>query len=139
MVSAAALLLGSAELALVEGPLRLPDPFLAPFVGGGVLTLWLDGCLALWPRPAWAELAARLLTLPVGSAEARAFERRLFASAVEADIPRAGASIPDEHRRSAGLRDRVVVVGAGDHLELWSPERWRAASERPLETGGLGI
>jgi MraZ protein len=54
--------------------------------------------------------------------------------------------LPQAVREWAGLRDEVIIVGARDHIELWSPERWAAAcaeTESPDALGkllqGLGI
>jgi len=138
MAAAAALLLGTAELALQDGPLRLPETFLVPFAAGGVLTVWLDGCLALWPRAAWESLADRLLALPLSVSDARAFARLVFASAVEFRSP-AEVAIPATHRRPADLDDRLVLVGAGAHAEIWSPDRWLEVSRRSLDELSLPI
>ena len=128
------LLLGSMEL-LAADALLLPDGFVPAFAAGGVLTIWLDGCLALWPAPAWSSLAERVLALPMTVAEARAFGRLLFSSAVEFEVDLAvrRVAVPADHRRTAGLDERVVLVGAGDHAELWAPSRWATMAGRRLE------
>jgi MraZ protein len=129
----APLLLGTIPLVLGADPVRLPDAFLRPFVDGGVMTLWLDGCVALWPPIAWATIARRIADLPLANADARAFARVVFASAVpfgpESVAPspalRAAASIDDE--------GEAVLVGAGDRAELWSRERWDAVARLRLD------
>jgi MraZ protein len=133
MASAAALLLGTVEIALPHGAIRLPDLFLAPLAGGGVLTIWLDGCLALWPRPAWEALATRILSLPMSVADARSFARLVFSSAVEIRPPARRLAIPPGHRRVADLDERAVLIGAGDHAEIWDPGRWAEVSRRRLD------
>jgi MraZ protein len=133
MASAAALLLGTVEIALPQGPMRLPDLFLAPLAGGAVLTVWLDGCLALWPRPAWEALATRILSLPMSVADARAFARLVFSSAVELHPPTRRLVVPPGHRRLADLDERAVLIGAGDHAEIWDPDRWDEMSRRRLD------
>ena len=129
------LLLGAMELLAVDAPIRLPDGFVPAFAAGGVLTAWLDGCLAVWPRAAWSSLAGRVLALPMTAADARTFERLLFASAVEfeLDIVRPRLVVPGGHRDLAGIAERAVLVGAGDHAELWAPDRWARVAGRRLE------
>jgi len=34
--------------------------------------------------------------------------------------------VPDNLRDYADLGNEVVIVGVGDHIEIWSPERWEA-------------
>jgi transcriptional regulator MraZ len=126
----APLLLGAIDLVVGRDALRLPDSFLRPFIDGGVLTIWLDGCVALWPHASWASIAARIATLPIGIADARAFGRLVFASAV----PFGASSIvvPEPLRRAADLDGPAVLVGAGDRAELWSTGRWASMAGRPL-------
>ena len=133
---AGGLLLGTTELT-VDPPLRLPDRFLPAFASGGVLTAWLDGCLALWPQATWASLAGRITALPMSQGGARTFARLLFSSAVEFPFDPAGIRVPDAHRQLAGLADRAILVGDGDHAELWSPERWAEATARRLDDADL--
>ena len=130
---AVGLLLGTLELDTVDAPLRLPDRFLPAFAAGGVLTAWLDGCLALWPAETWAELAHRTTALPLSAPGARTFGRLLFSSAVPFDWSANGVSVPESHRRLADIHDRALLVGAGDHAELWSPARWAETASRRLE------
>jgi MraZ protein len=125
---------GSTEITLTDGTLRLPDRFRVPFANGAVVTAWLDGCVALWPRASWDSLAARLLDLPIGDEGARTFVRLLFASATDVEPGARSIRFGDRHRESAGLADEpVVLVGAGDHAEVWSRRRWDAQLERPLD------
>jgi MraZ protein len=127
----APLLLGTIPLVLGADPLRLPDPFLRPFVDGGVMTVWLDGCLALWPPVAWATIAHRIAELPLASADARAFGRLVFASAVSFAPDRL---VPSNALRAAAAIDGdAVLVGAGDRAELWSRERWDAVARLRLD------
>jgi len=127
----APLLLGTIPLMLGADPLRLPDPFLRPFVDGGVMTLWLDGCLALWPPLAWATVARRIAELPLASADARAFARVVFASATPFTPDRILPSV--ELRAAAAIDGDAVLVGAGDRAELWSRERWDAVTRLRLD------
>lgn len=130
---AGALLLGTTELASVDGPVQLPDRFLSAFADGGYLTLWLDGCLALWPRTSWSSLSERVLSLPMSVGDARAFRRMLFASAVEFDAARGRVLVPEDHRHRVAITDGAVLVGAGDHAELWDPERWARLADAGLD------
>jgi MraZ protein len=130
---AGALLLGTTELASVDGPLQLPDRFLSAFADGGYLTLWLDGCLALWPRAAWSSLADRVLALPMSAGDARAFRRMLFASAIEFEADRGRVVVPEDHRRRVDITAGAVLVGAGDHAELWDPARWARLADQGLD------
>jgi MraZ protein len=126
-------LLGTFPLVLGADPLRLPDPFVRTFVDGGVMTLWLDGCLALWPPLAWATIARRIADLPLASADARAFARLVFASAVPFGPGPERVAPPETLRAAAAIDGDAVLVGAGDRAELWSRERWDSVARLRLD------
>jgi MraZ protein len=114
-----------------KGRVAVPARFRAELAGGALVSKWIDGCLAITPRAAWDALAARAATLPVTDAGARTFQRFIFGTAFDADLDRQGRVIvPAVLRTFAGLEGEAVVVGARDHLELWSPTRWAEYSVR---------
>ena len=79
-----------------------------------MVSKWIDGCLALFPRAAWDELAAKASALPVTSEGARIFQRFLFGAAFEIELDRQGRLVvPAVLRQFAGLgvgrRDRGLA------------------------------
>ena len=112
-----------------KGRVAVPVRFRAELGVGALVTKWIDGCLAIFPRPAWDELAARVASLPVTDAGARVFQRFIFGTAFEFGLDRQGRLvIPAVLRSFAGLDGEAVVVGSRDHLELWEPTRWESYS-----------
>lgn len=108
-----------------KGRVAIPSRFRGDLRGGAVLSRWIDVCLGVFPRDAWDALAEKVAALPVTDASARTFSRFLFASAYEVDLDGQGrVVVPGSLRDWAGLDQEVVVVGARDHIELWSPGRW---------------
>jgi MraZ protein len=102
-----------------------------------VLTLWPDGCIGLWSGPGWRSLEARLLEQRQMNPGARAVVRGIAASAHQDDVDRQGRiTIPAHLRRWAGIERDVVVTGALDHGEIWSPEVWESQRAK-VEEGGL--
>ena len=86
--------------------------------------------------------------LPVTDEGARLFRHFLYPSAWPIEQDKQGRLvIPGKLRDAVGLTgDKAVLVGAGSHLELWSPERWDELSARMAQPGfledqfkGLGI
>ncbi len=85
-----------------------------------------DKCVDILPLRAFERLAQRV----TGGGDnfdaayrlrLRAFYRSVKPVAIDAQgrIP-----VPQKFRDDYNLNGRVVVVGVGDHLELWSPEGW---------------
>ncbi len=81
-----------------------------------------DGCALLYPRPAWEEKRKELMALPFA---ARTFQRIVMGSATDADMDKNGRLlIPAEIRQACGLNNKdIVLVGLGNHFEIWDAER----------------
>jgi len=114
-----------------KGRIAVPVRFRAELSRGAVVSKWIDGCLALFPRAAWDELADKAAALPVTNEGARVFQRFLFGTAFEVELDRQGRLVvPAVLRGFARLESEAVVVGSRDHLEFWSPASWQAFSAR---------
>lgn len=112
-----------------KGRVAVPVRFRAELATGAVVSKWIDGCLAIHPRSEWERLAARAGQLPLTDASARTFRRFLYGAAFEFDLDRQGRLVvPQTLRDFAGLETDVVVVGSGERIELWGPDRWAAYS-----------
>jgi MraZ protein len=108
-----------------KGRLAVPARFRAQLEGGAFIAKWVDGCLAIFTRAEWDELARRVGSLPLSDANARNFSRFVFSSAFDFELDRQGRLVvPATLRSWAGLEADAVVVGARDHAEVWSPARW---------------
>ena len=114
-----------------KGRVAVPVRFRADLAQRAMVSKWIDGCLALFPRAAWDELAAKAAALQVTNEGARVFQRFLFGAAFEIDLDRQGRLVvPAVLRQFAGLESEAVIVGSRDHLEIWSPAAWSAFSAR---------
>ena len=131
-----------------KGRLAVPARFRSELAGEAHLCRWLDGCLAIFPRAAWEQLAGQISSLArVGDSRARGLARSVFASAFPVELDGQGrVLVPANLREQVGLGSDAVVVGLNDHVELWSPDRWgsySAAMNEPDEfaarLSGLGI
>lgn len=93
---------------------------------GATLARWLDRCLGLFPHDEWEELAAKLRGLPITNPNAREFARFMSSGAVEVELDKQGRIlVPSYLREYAGLVEgEVIVVGALNRLEIWSPAAW---------------
>jgi MraZ protein len=92
-----------------------------------VLTPGTDGSLALFPEQAFAALTEKLAARSPTGQEVRAFSRLLYAQSQSVEIDSQGRiRLPAELTRLAGLDRDVVLLGVGDHVELWNKSRWEA-------------
>lgn len=120
-----------------KGRLIVPSRIRDELVGDGVvLTIWLEDCIAIWSPESWGELDRSLRALGRGSKDARRLQRKIAGSAHPDQIDKQGRiTVPPGLRDKAGIARDVVVVGALDHAEIWSPDRYEQATE--LEEGQL--
>ena len=89
------------------------------------LVLGANGILCLYPERYFEQII--LAGAPAGSApdEAVAFERMSFALASKVELDSQGRLLLNERlRKRAGLKDRIMLVGVRDHIELWNNENW---------------
>jgi MraZ protein len=91
-----------------------------------VLARWTEGCVALWSGDGWRRFESSLLEQRRSDPKVRAVVRAIAASAHQDEVDKQGRiTVPEHLRRHAGIDREVVVAGAFDHGELWSPARWR--------------
>lgn len=108
-----------------KGRVILPVKFRVEFAGGGFLSKNSQGCLALWtPEEFDRQLEARKLAAEQGRDD-RNVVRLWAAGSFEAEIDKSGRMpIPAFLREYARLESEVLVMGAIDRIELWSPSVW---------------
>lgn len=107
--------------------LSLPAKFRRELGRKVVITHGLDHCLFVYPVRSWIAVAEKLGKLSVGRAESRGFNRFILAGAVEADVDSIGRIlIPDFLRSFANLKEKVVIAGVHDRVEIWDEDRWKA-------------
>ncbi len=86
-----------------------------------------DGCVALYSPEEWQRVMRRLRRIPMGDPSGRQFRRAFMTDAKEVTVDAQGrVAIPPALLRRAGLGKEAVLHGAEDHIELWSPERFRS-------------
>ena len=86
-----------------------------------------DGSLALYTEESFVRLGAQLAASPPTGQDVRAFSRLFYSQAARLELDRQGRiRIPAELAALARLQKDVVLVGVGDHLELWDKTCWEA-------------
>lgn len=89
-----------------------------------VITQGLDGCLFVFPNDVWTKFEAKLNSLPMTDKKARQFARYFLRGAVCPDIDKQGRIlIPASLRAAAALEKDVTIIGVGNRIEIWNPQR----------------
>lgn len=117
--------------------MAIPAKLRAPFAEGAMVGWWLDECLVVVPTDQWGGLIERTFgSMSVLDDESRELSRFLLAGAYEQDLDKQGrVLLPAELRAHAGIEQRAKVVGAGDYLEVWDPDRLTERFEKLRREG----
>jgi MraZ protein len=123
-----------------KGRMAVPTRARDPLTQGGTVTLVLtahpDGCLLLYPQPAWQPIRAQVMSFPSTDRMASLWKRLLVGFAQDVEPDGAGRLLlPPELRDYAGITRQVMFVGQGSHFEIWDLEAWNAQLEA-LRSGG---
>jgi len=111
--------------------LSIPARFRAAFADGTVLAKDPESCVAIWTAETHEAIIERALgpLNPMGS-EYRKLSRFYQGNSFEIELDASGrVTVPPPLLSHAGIDREVVVVGVGDHLEVWDRERWQREQE----------
>jgi len=123
-----------------KGRMSVPTRSRDPLTQGGtvklVLTAHPEGCLLLYPLPAWEPIRAKVTAFPSLDRQSNLWKRLLVGFAEEIDPDSAGrVLISPELRNYAHITRQVMFVGQGSHFEIWDLEEWNKQLEG-LRSGG---
>ena len=107
--------------------LSIPARFRAAFYSGSVLANDPDPCVAVWTADAHEAIIERALAAlnPIG-ADYRRVSRFYQGNSFDIELDASGrVTLPPPLLAHSGIEKEVVVVGVGDHLEVWAKERWQ--------------
>ncbi len=111
-----------------KGRLIIPARYRNFLMEGAMLTRGIDHHLVIYPPDVWENVVEQINHTSFTDATGRALRRLLLSGAVELSLDRQGrALIPGYLREYADLSGQVLVIGAGNTVELWEPERWQVA------------
>lgn len=107
--------------------LSLPKKIRSELLGDKVVLTsgFDDGCIFGYEENVWQETSKVELVNPIKDALARKTRRQMFAEASIEDLDEHGRTIiPQNLADIAKLKDEVLIIGAGDHFEIWDPKNW---------------
>jgi MraZ protein len=90
-----------------------------------VLTRGFEPCLVLYPKQEWKAIYDRVAALNEFNEEYRHFQRNFFRGNTELELDNTGRFVlPKTMQRYADIDKEVIIVGLGNRVELWNPERY---------------
>ena len=89
-----------------------------------------ESCLLLYPLNEWEAVQAKLEDLSNINAPARLLQRLLIGHATDLELDAAGRLLlPAMLRDYANLDKKLVLVGQGNKIEIWSADHWQQQLE----------
>ncbi len=93
-----------------------------------------DRCLLIYPEPEWLALLPQIEALPSFNKASQRVKRILIGYATTLDIDSSGrVLVPPTLRDYAKIDKKMMLVGQGKKLELWSEESWLALLDVPAD------
>jgi len=115
----------------VKDRITVPAAYRAALADGVVVMEGVEKCVEVWPTSAAEAMEAAWINplSPMG-ADGRRIRRRVFGTSEQGELDSAGrVRLPKHLIKHAGLDGASLVVGVGDHLEIWNNQAWGAESE----------
>ena len=89
-----------------------------------ILVRSLDQCINLYTEEKWRFFEEKIESLP--ETESRDVRRFFYASMQDVEPDSQGRILlPVQLREFAGIGKNVIVLGCGDHAEIWDEEKYR--------------
>ncbi len=127
---------GASSLSLdAKGRLSVPtrhrDVLSATAGGQLTITKHPHGCLMVFPRPEWEKFRERIAQLPMS---AQWWKRIFLGNAMDVEMDGTGrVLISPELRQAAGISKDTMLLGMGQHFELWDKATYDAQEAQAMQ------
>ena len=99
-----------------------------------------ESCLLVYPLNEWETVQAKLESLSNINPQARLLQRLLIGHATDLELDSAGRLLlPAMLRDYASLEKKLVLIGQGNKLEIWSANHWQNRLDQWLEEGATAL
>jgi MraZ protein len=112
-------------------PTRHRDVLSATAQGLLTITKHPHGCLMVFPRPEWDLFRDRISALPMS---AQWWKRIFLGNAMDVELDSTGRIlISPELRQSASIAKDTVLLGMGNHFELWDKVAYETQEAKAMQ------
>lgn len=109
-------------------PTRHQEALMASCAGQVTITQHYEGCLMVFPRPAWEAFSAKIAALPMSSLP---LKRLYLSNAMSVELDSTGRIlISPELREAVGINKETTLRGMGSYFELWDKATYEAYDAR---------
>lgn len=107
-----------------KGRITIPSKLREELGDEFIITKGLDGCLFVYPKEEWNNVAKKYKELP-NTKDARNYLRFFLSGAVVSEFDKQGrVNIPLPLIKYASLSKDCVIIGVNERLEIWSEDRF---------------
>jgi len=119
-------------------PARQREPLVSQSAGQFVVTIdTQSACLVIYPLLEWERIEKDIQNLPALKPAVKRFQRLMLGYATDLELDGNGRMLlPQPLRDYAQLEKKLVLVGQGNKLELWSEALWLAERDQALRDSG---
>ena len=109
-----------------KGRVILPKKLRGQLQGNGlVLSRGFEGCVLGFDKSMWDKEAEKQLDVALTEERGRVLRRYFFSASEFVDLDYQGRFvIPGNLLRYAQLSKEIILIGAGDHFEIWDKASW---------------
>jgi len=128
--------LGEYQPNITEGSrIALPKKLRDQIRGEDVVLLrGFEKCIFVYDKEDWATEVEKQVENPITDVKTRDLKRYMYSGATETTIDAQGRMVvPVGLKTYAGIDKKTCVIGAGDHVEIWDTEAWKAHLEKISE------
>ena len=96
-----------------------------------ILTKGFGVCLAGYDKDDWEKRAVELLNPSLLQPTDMENRRSIFSSLVYLEIDEQGRFVVPKNLLEYGqLKERAIIIGVGDHFEIWNQEKWQKYNKK---------
>ncbi|MEX0682375.1 MAG: division/cell wall cluster transcriptional repressor MraZ [Dehalococcoidia bacterium] len=123
-----------------RGRVAIPAKYRLEFPGSiAVITPSPEGCLQVYPEPAFKDMSDQVASQPATTIVGRRSRRLFDAQSFDTELDRQGRIlIPARFRELLGLNGTVIIAGNRECLEIWTVEGWAREVEESRSTLPMG-
>ena len=94
-----------------------------------ILSRGFDNCIFGYDKDRWEKESERQLERPITEEKGRNIRRYMFSGAEKVEIDKLGRILVPTHLKEyAVIGKEVIIIGAGDHIEIWDKDAWKKYS-----------
>lgn len=99
-----------------------------------ILSKGFESCITGFDKSKWEKMAADQLAVQFNEDRGRKLRRQIFSTAMITELDNQGRLVlPGTLLNWANLKgkvgEEVIIIGAGDHFEIWEETNWRKINQ----------